>query len=154
MFGNTGDLGKGIGENIHRICHQNIDGIRCVLYDLGGDALENVYIGLSQLQTGLAGLTGHTGGDDDDIRTLSILIAAGTNDGRRAERSALVNIQCFAKSLFLIDINENDLAGNSLHHDIVGDGSTDTACANNSDLCRHDILPFYKLKGGGMFDIV
>ena len=134
VFRNAGNFGEHIGQNIHRIRHDDVDGIRCVFYDFRGNIFQDVYICLGKFQSGLTGLSGNTGGNDDDLRACGILVIAGADDGRGAEGSTLINIQCFTHGFFFVHINEHHFAGNALYHNVVCDGRAYTTGTDYCDL--------------------
>ena len=54
---------------------------------------------LRQIKAGLTGLSGNAGGQNDNIRTCRIRIAAGIDRDRGIEGDALTDIESFAKGL-------------------------------------------------------
>ena len=50
-----------------------------------------------------------------------------TNAARLLDRAKI------SYQLIPYEFDENDLAGDALHHNIVGDGGADATCANNGD---------------------
>ena len=62
VVGKTGHLVECVGQNVHRVADDDINGIGRIFGDFGDDGLCDVHIGLSQLQSGLTGLPGNTGG--------------------------------------------------------------------------------------------
>ena len=54
----SGDPGKYIGQNVHRVADDDVDGVRRRLHDLGRDLLDDVHVGLGQFNSGLSGLAG------------------------------------------------------------------------------------------------
>ena len=137
----AGDLMENIGQHIDRVGDNDINGVGRHLDDLRRDILEDVDICLRQLKTGLAGFSGHTGGNDYDIRIRSVFIFTGADDGRRAERRALIDIHCLAEGLLLVDVHEKDLRGDALNHQIVCDRCADASRANDGNLA-HKNHPF------------
>ena len=113
--------------------NDNIDGIGSRGHDLGCDILEDLDVGLCQLQTGLAGLSGNAGGDDHDVGILGIGVFTAADDGRCAERNALIHVQRLAKGLGLVDVNHENLRGDTHGHHIVGNGGTHAACTDDSN---------------------
>ena len=134
MLRQTGNLGKYIGENIHGVGYDDINCGGGVLDGVLSHILDDVDVGLRQIQTGHAGLSGHATGDDDDVRTHDGRIIATTDDGGGVEGSALIDIQCFAEGFLLVYIHQNDLRGNTLDHKVVCYGSANITSANNTDL--------------------
>jgi len=102
---------KNIGQNVNRIADHDIDGIGSHAGNLGNDALGNVHVDLGQIQTGLAGASGHTGGNDHDIGALGILVITGIDVGRGNIRCTLTDIHCLAEGLLFIDVDQHDLRG-------------------------------------------
>lgn len=113
-FRNAGALAEGICEDIDRIADDDVCSIRSVTGDIGNDALDDIYVCLCEVQSGLTRLTCNTGSDDNNIGALTVRIATCINRGRCAERCTLTNIKCFAKRLIVIDVYHNDL-GSETH---------------------------------------
>ena len=111
-------------------------------------ALGDIHVGLGQVQPGLAGLPGHAGGDDNDVGIRRIGIIAAAHNGGRAEGGRLVNVQCLAEGLLLVDVDQNDLGGNALHHQVVGDGCANAACTDHSNFTHNNDLLFRVPPGG------
>ena len=134
-----------ISQNIHRVGNDYINGMGCVLHHVLSHILQNIHIGLSQVQAAHAGLSGNAAGDHNNIRISGIFIIAGTDDCRRMERCALINIQRLTEGFFSIDIHQNNLGGNALHHQVVGNCRAHTACADHTDLTHnHPLLNMIK----------
>ena len=139
----AGDLVEHISQNVHRVTDDDILGLGGNRYDALGHFLNDVYIGLSQVQAGHAGLSSNTAGNDHDIGTSCIRIVTCTDNRRRMEGSSLVNIQCFAFRLLLVDIYQQDLRGNALNHQIVCNRCANAACTNNRNLTHTFKSPFH-----------
>ena len=129
-----------ISQYIHRVGNDHIDGLRRILHYILGNILQNVDIGLSQIQTGHTGLSCYTAGNDNDIGIYSIVIVTGTDNRRRMERSALVNIQRLTDRLFGIDIDQHDFGGDTLHHQIIGYGCAYAACSDYANFAHKNPL--------------
>ena len=71
------------------------------------DAFENIYVYLGKVESGLTGLSCHTGCNDNYVRILCIGIAACINGAGRTEGSTLTDVECLTHSFFIIDINHN-----------------------------------------------
>ena len=54
----------------------------------------------------------------------------------------MVNVQRLAKGLLLINVNQNDLGGNALNHQVVGDSSADAARTDHSNFTHNIDLLF------------
>ena len=150
-LGQAGNLGKHIGQNINRIGNDDVVRIGSMGHNIGRHLLQDINVGLCQIQAGHAGLSGHTTGDDDDIRAICILISAGTHDGRRMERSALVNIHSLALCLLCVHVHQQDLGSNALDHQVIGNGSADTAGTDDGNFAHRNVSPIiiyvYKFTG-------
>ena len=143
ILGQAGDLMEHISQNIHRVTDDDILGIGSHRNDALGHILDDVYIGLCQVQAGHAGLSGNTAGDNHNVGAHCILIVTGADNRGRMEGSALVNIQCFAFRLLLVDIYQQDLRGNALNHQIVCNRCANAACTNNRNLTHTFKSPFH-----------
>ena len=99
--------------------------------------LDDVDVGLRQLQPALPGLAGKTRGDDDDVGARRGVIVAGADDRRGTERRALINVHRLAERLLLVDVDQDDLGRGTLDHQVVCDRGADAACADNSDLTHN-----------------
>ena len=82
-LGKPRHFGEYIRENIHRIGNNHIDGVGSMLHDFRRNALDDVHIGLRQIDTGLTGFSADPGSDDDDVRTFRVLIRPFVDLGRR-----------------------------------------------------------------------
>ena len=136
-LGNAGDLVEHVGQHVDRVGDDDIDRVRRGGGDLRGDVLEDVDVGLRQLQPALPGLAGKTRGDDDDVGARRGVIVAGTDDRRGTERRALINVHRLAERLLLVDVDQDDLGRGTLDHQVVCDRGADAACADNSDLTHN-----------------
>ena len=118
-----------------------------MVHHIGCDTFQNINIGLRQIQAGHTGLPCDAAGNDHNIRAFRCIVIAGADDGRRMERSALIDIQCLTKGFVLIDIHQNDLRCNTLHHKVIGNGRADTSRADNTDFTHNNYLSiiFYQL---------
>ena len=139
----AGDLVEHISQNVHGVTDDDILGLGGNRHDALGHILDDVYIGLCQVQAGHAGLSGNTAGDNHNVGAHCILIVTGADNRRRMEGSALVNIQCFAFRLLLVDIYQQDLRGNALNHQIVCNRCANAACTNNRNLTHTFKSPFH-----------
>lgn len=142
---NAGALAERIGEDINRVADEQIDCIRCILRDVRRDALDDVDVRLCKVQSGLAGLTGNAGRDDDDVGILCVFIAARVNGTWRAERNALTDVQSLALCLFLVDIDHDNLGSNALHSEGVSDRGADAAAADNGNFIHSSNHPFFSI---------
>ena len=88
-FRNPGNLVEHVGQHIHRVGDDQIYRVGGVRHNLRRDILQDVHIGLRQLQPRLAGLSGDAGGDDDNVGALRLRIVAAADDGRGTERDSL-----------------------------------------------------------------
>ena len=138
IFGHAGDLMEHIGQHVDRVGHDDIERVRRDRDDLGRDVLHDIDVDLRQLQTGLTGLARHAGRDDDDVGIGGSGIVAGTDDGRRAVRHALIDVQRLAERLRPVDVDQNDLRCDPLDHQVIRDGCPHIASADNSDLTHCD----------------
>ena len=137
LLGQAGDLGKYVGEDVHGVGHDDVDGVGGVFYDLGGDGLGDVDVGLRQVKTGLAGLSGHAGGQDHDVGILGILIAARVDGDGRTESHALTDVQGLAHCLALVDVDHDHLGRDVIDRHGVGDGGANGAGPDDSNLFAH-----------------
>ena len=105
VFRHAGNLVEDVGQHVDRVGDDHIERVRRNRDDLGRDVLHDIDVDLRQLQPGLAGLARHAGRDGDDVGIRGRGIVAGTDDGRRAVRNTLIDVQRFAERLRPVDIN-------------------------------------------------
>ena len=136
----AGDFMEHIRHDVHGIGDNDVNCVRGVFDHIGGNIPQDIHIGLRQLQPGLTGFAGKTGGDDHHLGTSGIGIIAGPDNGRRAEGGSLVNVHRLAKGFLLIDINEHDFRGNIGRHHVVCNGCANAARADDRDFVSHSFL--------------
>ena len=139
---NAGELTESIGHHVHRIADDDIQGIRSHGGNLGSDLLENIYIGLSQIQTGLAGLAAHAGSDDHDLGVPSILIGSCDDGNGFPETGALNDVHNLAFQFILIDVNKNDIRSRIPLGESVCNGGANITCADHSNFTSHSHVSF------------
>ena len=142
VLGKPGNFVEHVGQHVHGIRNEDIDGLRRDTHNLRGDVLEDVDVHLRKLQPGLAGLSRKAGGDDHDVGVCRRLIVARTDDGGRTERRALIDVQRLTERLLLVDVDQHDLGSRTLNHQVVGNGRADAARANHSNLTHNRSRPF------------
>ena len=139
----TEDLVTRKARNLQRCIGHDIDGVRDEhKASLGGnvqqireDLTHEVNGGTSKLQSRLTGLLLGTGSDDDQVCSTDDLdIIRALNGARRSELNAMRHIQGFGFYLRLVDIVQDDVTRISAHQAGIGNGSTNSACANNRNL--------------------
>ena len=118
----AGSLIKNIRQNINGVGNDDVDRVRRSLDDLRRDLLDDIHVALRQLQPGLAGFSGKTRGDDHDVGVVGIVIVTGADDGRGAEGRALIDVQRLSEGFFPVDVDQQDLCGDSLNHQVVCNG--------------------------------
>ena len=129
-----------VGQNVNRVTDDHILGIRCIRHDALSYILDDLYIGLCQIQAGHAGFSGDTASDTHDIGVHSIAVVASANHRRRVERRTLIDIQGFTLGLLLVHVNQQDLRSNALHHQIVGNSCTHRTRTDHSNLTHNSTL--------------
>ena len=78
VLGQAGDLLGAVGHHVHRVGHEDEDGIGGDFHELGEDLLHDANGGAGELEAGLAGLLLSAGGDGDDIRVATDLGVVGS----------------------------------------------------------------------------
>ena len=139
MLGKSGGLGKHVGQNVYGVGNNDVNGVRRGLNDLRRDVPKDLNVCLCQLQPRLAGLARQAGGDDHDVGGCRCAVIAGAHDSGGAEGRALIDVQRFAKGLFLVDVDQDDLRCDPLDHEVVCDGSADASGADHGDLAHYDL---------------
>ena len=135
LLRDAGDLAENVSQDIHGVGHDDVGGIGADRGDLGHDALEDVDVGIDQIDTGLAGLAAHAGGDDNDIAALSGIIVAGVYVYRLAEqRRALMDVHGLAHRLIFVDIDDHDFVGDVLERKCKSGCRTYGTGADHCDL--------------------
>ena len=145
-LGQAGDLVEDIGQDIDGVGHDDVDRVGRMLYDLRDDGLGDVDVGLRQIQTGLAGLTRNTGGQNDHVGALRVLIAAGIDRNRRTERHALTDVQRLAHRLGFVDVDHDNFRCNAVDRHGVGNGGTNAARADNRNFLSHMYSSYFRLR--------
>ena len=136
--GQAGDLAEHVGQDVHRVADQDVDGVGSMADDVGGDALEDVDVGLGQIDAALAGLPGDAGGDDDHVGAFRVAVTAGVDLGLGGEGGGLPDVHGLAQSLLGVDVDEDDLRGNAVDRQGVGDGGANASCADDGDFVCHN----------------
>ena len=153
-LGNAGNFVEHIRQHVDRVRYDNIDGVRRGSCDLRGNVLDDVDVGLRQLQPALSGLAGKTRGNNDNVGAGGRVIVAGADDRRRTERRALIDIHGLAKGLLLIDVDQDDLRCGALDHQVVRNRGADASRADNSDLAHTQKPPISDLNRTKYTDII
>jgi hypothetical protein len=132
--GEAGDLPHHVDHGVEGVADDDDDGVGGVLLDVLGDALDDAGVDADEVIAALAGLTGHTGGDDDDIGIFDIAVIEGAGelgielfDGAAAgqvEGFALGHVEFGL--VFDRDIQEDDIA-QFLHGDGAGAFASDVS---------------------------
>ena len=149
-LGQSRMLAEDVGEYVDRIRDDYVVCIGSVFNDLRNDALHDVDVSLCEVETRLTRLARDTRRDDDDVRALSVAVGAGIDRTRTAKRCALADVERFAESLFVVDVNHDDFGNETCYGKRVGDGGTD---ASGSDDCNfvHVQIFLYLIKFGFAF---
>lgn len=90
--------------------------------DFRRDRLDDIDVGLRQIDAGLPGLSADAGRDDNDIGASRVLIGAFVHFCGREEGRRLFDVHRFAARLFPIDIDKDDLRNRTCHHQRTADG--------------------------------
>ena len=78
-LGQAGHLDGGVGQNIDRVGDDEQNAVEAGLLNLGNNGLEDADVLVDQVQAGLTGLLGSTGGDDNHGGVGDIGIIAGVD---------------------------------------------------------------------------
>ena len=131
----TRDLQRRIGHDINRIRDEHEASLGGNIQQIREDLTHEVNGGTSKFQSGLTGLLLSTGSDDDQVcSTDNLNIIRALNGARRSELNAMRHIQGLGFHLRLVDIMQDDVTRISAHQAGVGNGSTNSSCANNRNL--------------------
>ena len=106
-----------------------------MLENLRCNALNDTGVYTDQLLTGHTRLTRQTGCDNHYIRTggQTVVVRNALHYGRETDRlGGLHDIHGFAFGYAFLDINQYNFAGDILHSDHIGSGSSYVTCAYNS----------------------
>ena len=144
-LGQTAHLDGGIGENVDGVGDDEQDALEADLANLRNNRLKNVDVLVHQVQTGLAGLLGGTGGDYDDGGVSSVLIVARIDLHGAGEGGAVADIEGFALGAIAIDVDEHHLAEQTALHQRERGGRTNETATDDSDfpVINHGrFLPF------------
>ena len=131
----TRDLQCRIGHDINRIRDEHKARLGGNIQQVREDLTHEVNGGAGKFQSRLARLLLGTGSDDDQVcSTNDLNIVRALNRARRSELNAMRHIQGFGFHLRLVDIVQDDVTRISAHQTGVGNGSTNSTCANNRNL--------------------
>jgi len=141
--GETGILDKGVGEDVNGVADDDIDRVGTVACDLGSDLAHQLGIDACQLQTGLAGLSADTGGDDHDVRACRIGIIPCENVQGGGEGGTVNDIHSFAFCFGTIDIDQHDLGSEAVLSQGVSYGSTYVSDTEDGNFLAHVVSPYF-----------
>ena len=133
-LGQAGHLDGSIGQNINRVGDDEQNAVEAGLLNLGDNGLKDVYVLVDQVQAGLTGLLGSTGGDDDHGGVGDIGIIAGVDLHRLGKRHAVRDIQGLTLGTVLVHVDEDHLGEQTTLHQCERRRRTDETAADNSDL--------------------
>lgn len=133
--GEAGEFPGHISQHVYWIRHYKQNRVRGVMNQRRNDALKQTHIPLQQIQPRLAGdLTG-PGGDDAQIRSDGDgVIGGGMNLRAREEGGGVLEIEHLAAELIGLGVDEDELVGEVLSEDGLGDGHAYIAGADHRDL--------------------
>ena len=101
LGGEAGKLHGIIGEDIHRVSNDKEDAVKAAVHDLLDHTFQNIGILLEEIHTGLAGLLGGAGGDDDDIAIFGVFVGAVTYfDVAGGDGKGVAKVHGFALGVF------------------------------------------------------
>ena len=133
-LGQAGHLDSGVGQNINRVGDDEQNAVEARLLNLGNNGLKDVDVLVNQVQAGLTGLLGSTGGDDDHGGVGDIGIIASVDLHRLGKRHAVRDIQGLALGAVLVHVDEDHLGEQATLHQRERRRRTDETAADNSDL--------------------
>ena len=136
----TGNLGKYIGHNVYRVAYNNILCVRSFFYDLRSDALQNIYVCLSKLNSGLSRFAGDSGCDDHNVGIFGICVISGYQRYRASEAGSLLNVHNLAFYLFLVDVDQNNLGSDLIVCQCVSDSGANASSSDNGNFAAHKKL--------------
>ena len=145
----TGNLGKYVGHDVYRIAYDDVLGIWSFFYNLRSDALQDVDICLSKLNSCLSRFTGNSGCDDYDVGIFGVCVISCYQGYRTSEAGSLLNVHDFAFDLFLVDVDQNDFGSDFIMCQCVGDCGADASSSDNGNFAAHN-----KLLSWGLWDCV
>ena len=141
LLGQTGALAEGVRQNINRVADNHVLGIGSVAGDLRDDALGDIHVDLGQIQTGLAGLACHTGGEDNDVGVYRVAVVACIDGAGSTEGNTLTDIQGLAQCFLRVQIDHNDLVGDAGYRQCVSDGRAYAAGSDDGNLAHWSAFP-------------
>ena len=142
FLGDSRILCESVGENVNGVADDEVCGVGSIASYLGNDALDDIDVGLSEIESRLAGLSGDTRRNNYYVGALGVGVFARIYCAGIAEGSTLADIQRLAHSSFLIYIYHNDFVCDAVYGQGVCDSSAYVACSYNSDL-GHSYTSFF-----------
>ena len=122
-----------IGIYVYRIRHNDNQRILRIFHNVLCDIPGNACVDLCQIQTGLSFLTCNACGHDDNLRIRAFLVASLLDTYLAVEGCTMGNIKSGALRLFLIHIDQNDLAHLGAQHQRIADSLSYIAGADYND---------------------
>ena len=105
-----------IGQDIHRIGHNQQNSPEILFGDFRNNALENRNIFLHQIQPGLSRFLGRSGCHHDNRRISHIRVIAGIDIHGSRKRKTVADIQRFSLCPVPVHVNQNHLRKKSALH--------------------------------------
>ena len=136
----SGNLGEHIGHNVNWITYNDVLGIWSFFYNLRGNALQNVYICLSKLNSGLSRFAGDSGSNNYDVGIFGICVISGYQRYRASEAGSLLDVHNLAFYLFLVDVDQNNLGSNLIMCQCVGNCRANASSSDNGNFAAHKKL--------------
>ena len=132
----AGQLERDMGDDIHRVGDEHIDGVGCHIHHARNDGLHDVDGCTGKIETGLPGLLTGACGDDDHVGVTADLHVVGTLQGDgREEAGAVLHIEHLGLDAVLGDVLEDDLSSHTALGGGEGQRGADGSGTDDGELC-------------------
>lgn len=122
------------GQDVDGVGDDQQDGVRGVAGEVGDDAAEEGEVPLEQVEPGLAGDLAGSGGDDAEVGSGGDgVVDGGVDLGAGEEGGGVLEVEHLAAELVGLGVDEDELVGEVLGEDGLGDGHADIAGADDRD---------------------
>ena len=124
-----------VGEHVGRVGDHDDEGVAGVLRQRRQDVVAQVVdVLLEQVEAGLVGLAGDASGDDDEVGAVAGLVAGAAERDAVREVGAVQHVQHLALGAIGDDVDDGELVGDALEHELKQRGRADAArSADNCD---------------------
>ena len=131
-----------VGQDVYGVGNHDIGCVGSVFHDLIRDALDDLDVGLRQLESRLSGLSAKTRGDDDSLRADCVAVITRIDVAVVEEGGCLLDVKCLSQRSFGVDVDENDLRYCVACKQRIRGCRSDGTRTDNGYLCFHVVPSF------------